>query len=806
MRGYFVALALIGLAGTSSVRADGMLIPVDRNLPPLSLTYQRIDVAIVGQVATTKVEQSYHNSTDRDLEAEYLFPLPPGASVRDFSMWVGGTRYRGKAIEASKARQTYEDIVRRLQDPGLLEYITRDLWKVRIYPVPRQGEQKIEITYTSILPVEGGMISYQYLLRNGQSTPSTVKDFTMVVHIESPDPLGPIYSPSHDVAIHRQGDRKAAVSFERNACKLDKDFQLFFVPKAERIGFSLLAQRESPGDRGFFLLMLSPSDLSKDKAPAIPRDLVLVLDTSGSMEHEKLRQAKAALKHTLDTLGPDDRFAMIAFATTPVSFREELSATTDQDLAKARAWVDDLKAEGGTDISAALESALGFRPEKRSGRTFQVVFLTDGLPTVGLTDSSQILNIVKRRGGEGTRIYTFGVGDDVDAHLLDLLAETTRGCSTYVRPSEDVDAKVSAFSARIQRPVRTDLELAIKGGPRLVEMYPPRLPDLFQGDQLQVVGRYEGHGPATLTLSGHAGESFFAESFNAEFPELAADYNFIAPIWARRKVGYLLDQIRLNGESAEIKKELIHLARDYSIATPFTSLLVVPESSSITSSNRRQTSSRRRHNYPDFTPFTGRGFGGGMGGMAGMGGMRAGMGGMGGGMGGMGGGMGGGSVASRGAMGGMGGGFGGMGGGMGGADDSRVATTTNPTAPSAPTLPRATSGKEAIDLAQGLADLKLGSRAETSATQRVVAGRRFRKVGEAWVDQGLKPTTPTLRLRILGKAYFRILSTHPELSPIFALGNRITWVSPSGTALIIDNQGQDEVADATLDRLFAHPK
>ena len=186
------------------------------------------------------------------------------------------------------------------------------------------------------------------------------------------------------------------------------------------------------------------------------------------------------------------------------------------------------------------------------------------------------------------------------------------------------------------------------------------------------------------------------------------------------------------------------------------------------------------------------GMGGGMGGMGGgMSGMRGGMGGMGGGMGG--------------GLGGMGPGFGGMGGGLDRADNSRVATA-NPSAPRAPTVPPASSGKAAIDLAQGLAELKMGARAETSTTQRTVAGRRFRKVGEAWVDQAFKPTTPTLRLRFLGKGYFRILAHHPDLSPILALGNRVTWVSPSGTALVIDNQGQDEVTDATLDRLFARPK
>ena len=245
-RGKLFALALFGLAWSTTVCADGLLIPTEQGLPPLRLVYQRVEVAIVGQVATTKVEQSYRTTTDRDLEAEYIFPLPAGASVRDFSMWVGGKRFKGEAVDAKAARQTYEDIVRRLQDPGLLEYIGRDLWKVRIYPVLRRGEQKIEITYTSILPAEGEMISYQYLLRTGQTVRTTEKDFTMVVRIKSEAPLGPIYSPSHAVELVRRGDREAIVSFEQARCPLDKDFQLYFGPKPSGLAFRFWPSESRP--------------------------------------------------------------------------------------------------------------------------------------------------------------------------------------------------------------------------------------------------------------------------------------------------------------------------------------------------------------------------------------------------------------------------------------------------------------------------------------------------------------------------------------------------------------------------------
>ena len=219
-------------------------------IPPLRLSYERVQVEIVGPVATTKVEQSYRNTSNRDLEAEYIFPLPAGASVRDFSMLVGGKRFKGEAVDASAARQTYEDIVRRLQDPGLLEYIGRDLWKVRIYPVPRRGEQKIEISFTSVLPAEGDVLSYQYLLRSGQSVRTTEKDFTMLVRIQGQSAPGPIYSPSHDVQIIRRGDREATVSFERRPARSTRTFSFTLLPGPRALGFRSSASASRPAIAG----------------------------------------------------------------------------------------------------------------------------------------------------------------------------------------------------------------------------------------------------------------------------------------------------------------------------------------------------------------------------------------------------------------------------------------------------------------------------------------------------------------------------------------------------------------------------
>lgn len=800
MRHILLALALAGALGSASARADGLLVPTDRSLPPLSLAYQRVNVAIEGQVATTSVEQVFRNSTPRDLEADYLFPLPPGATVREFAMWVNGKRLTGETIDAPKARSTYEDIVRRLKDPGLLEYVDHDLWKVRIFPVPRLGEQKIEIRFTTLLKRDSDMVAYQYPLRTGQTPRQVTGDFTMIVKIHSAEPLGPIYSPSHDVAVNRKGDHEAIVSFERDHYTLDRDFSLYFTPKSSDVGFSLLTQRESHERQGYFLLLLSPR--AETDVRTAPRDLVVVLDTSHSMSGDKIRQAKEALRSALNSLKPDDKFGLIQFATVVTPFRDRLLRADDANLAEARAWVDKLEAQGATDIGSALEEALKLRPRdgEGSGRSFQVVFFTDGLPTAGQT-SQQILQAVKDRDLHHVRIFTFGVGDDVDAHLLDQLAEATRAASTYVRPSESLEAKASTLVAKISHPVRTDLRLKTGEGVRLVEMYPPHLPDLFKGEQLQVAGRYEGTGHVAVTLESRIGDRTLTDTFEAHFPDRTSEHDFIAPIWARRKVGYLLDQIRLHGEKSELKDEVIRLAREFGIATPYTSMLIVP----------------------DERPRLAQGFGG-------LG--RAGQ-------------MGGGlrleaqvppapvgaepdtgqrgqqealrlQNSLRGA-----GGYGQLApspsgtaakayrrvpsdGQAGAPADFARLPAQGPTEFSAGLPQQSTvSGKAAIDLAQRLAELKTQGRLEEIPAVKTVAGRKFRKLDDTWVDERFEPGAKTVKIRAFGAAYFRLLERHGELRPILALGTHVVWVAPSGTALVVDDQGDDQVSDAVLDGLFA---
>ncbi|MGL5098300.1 MAG: VWA domain-containing protein, partial [Planctomycetia bacterium] len=405
--------------------------------------------------------------------------------------------------------------------------------------------------------------------------PSAGGAFAVRVEIHSTASLKSIYSPSHDVDVHRDGDHKAVVGAEVPPAAEVRDFQLYWTVDPREVGLSLVAHRADAGKPGEFLMLISPRTDAKQEV-RVPRDVVFVVDASGSMQGEKMEQARKALKFCLGALDPGDRFAVVRFSTVAETYRPSLEQATPLNIAAAKQWADGLRAEGGTAIDAALDEALHLRTD--AARNFTVLFLTDGQPTIGETDPTAILANVRRRNAAGTRIFVFGVGDDVNAHLLDQLAEATRSTSTYVRPREDLEEKVSTFFTKIQRPVFADLTLTLDHpAVKLIETYPPKLPDLFHGGQLVVVGRYTGAGPVAVKLSGRLGDRREEFVYELVLPAEKRENDFLPGLWARRKIGYLLDQIRLSGESKELVDEVVRLAREFGVATPYTSFAAIPD-------------------------------------------------------------------------------------------------------------------------------------------------------------------------------------------------------------------------------------
>jgi len=549
----------------------------------MEVEYVKAHVEVHDQIAVTSVEQEFYNPNSARLEGTFVFPIPKGAHLDKFTMQIDGHPVEAELLGADKARHIYEDIVRKLKDPALLEYSGRDIFKVRIFPIEPNSRKRITLSYTQLLKADDGLVSYVLPLSMEKFSCQPVKSVSVKVEIESKHPLKSIYSPSHAVEIRRAGPNRATAGYEASETRPEADFALYFAPEKDEIGLNLLTYKPS-GEDGYFLLLASPGMDVKEKQVSM-KDVVFVLDTSGSMAGKKIEQAKRALQFCVENLNAGDRFEVLRFSTEVEPVFNQLVEANQANRTRAEDFVKELRATGGTAIDDALRKALDLQPaapasEVRSlhqpGRPFVVIFLTDGCPTVGITDEDQIVGNVKKSSSH-SRIFCFGIGTDVNTHLLDKITEETHAYSQYVLPEEDIEIKVSNFFSKIKDPVLSSPTLAFTGDVRATKLYPSALPDLFKGEQLVLVGRYSGQGNSAVVIQGAMKGEVKKFTYDAKFPSEIAENDFIPRLWATRRVGYLLDEIRLHGENSELRDEVTNLARKYGIVTPYTAYLIVED-------------------------------------------------------------------------------------------------------------------------------------------------------------------------------------------------------------------------------------
>ena len=704
---------------------------------PLEVKYVKVNTRITDQVAVTAVDQEFHNPNAARLEGTFVFPVPKGAHINKFMMEIDGKQVEAELLPPEKARRIYEDIVRKLKDPALLEYAGRDLFKVRIFPIEPNSNKRITLSYTELLKSDNGLVSYTLPLNTEKFSAKPIRNVSVKVDLETKHPLKSIYSPSHSVEVKRRGATRATAGYEATDVQPDTDFALYFAPEQDEIGVNLLTHRQGDED-GYFLLLASPGVDVKEKQ-VVTKDVAFVLDTSGSMAGKKLEQAKKALQFCVENLNDGDRFEIMRFSTEVEPLFDKLVKATEANRARANDFIRELKPIGGTAIDEALRKALALRP-RQDDRPFVVIFLTDGRPTIGTTDEDQIVENVKKENEGRTRVFCFGIGTDVNTHLLDRTTEDTRAVSQYVLPEEDLEVKVSNFFSKIKEPVLANPTLRFTGSIRATKLYPSPLPDLFRGEQLVLLGRYSGKGDAAVIIEGAVNGAARKFTYEVSFPEDASESDFIPRLWATRRVGYLLDEIRLHGENGELRDEVSELARKYSIVTPYTAYLILEDETrrnvpmavrSLQNFNGdRDARQEAEQAWSNFKAERG--------GEKAVASARYGM-----------------ALRSADAA---------APAGSGGALESRRALGLSTLPDRAPAASPADLSKERL----------IGYSQQT----QFVAGKSFFQNGQQWIDSTVQKQSNAKRVRIqFGSAeYFDLVAQKPEVSPWLALGQKVQFV------------------------------
>lgn len=583
------ALALLLPLLASTALAQGTII-VPEPLPhprwpqritttPLDLKYQRVYAEVTDGVAVTQVIQTFRNPLARPIEGTYVFPLPDNVAVGDFSMTVAGRTLKGEVLDRDKARQTYEQIVRRAQDPGLLEFLGSRLYQASLAPIPPGSEVEIKLQYSQALAEQAGMGAWTHPLRCQGNTVDEIESLVVQVKLKSTLPLVSVFCPTHPCAVSRPSDYEATLSFEQSHYRPDRDFQLHYLRKDARFGLSVLTHRRA-GEPGYFLVRLSPR-IDAAATETLPKDVAFIVDVSGSMAGAKIAQARRALRFCVNSLGQKDRFGVFAFSTEVRPLREKLIDATPDNRQAALDFADRLEAVGGTNIIGALRAALDADP--RDGeRPYLIVFMTDGRPTVEVTQAEQILKDVTDRNARRVRFHVLGVGADVNTELLDKLAEMNRGSREYCIENEDLELKLSALASRLAHPLLTDIGLAFDGL-NTSDVFPRQMPDMFRGGELLVLGRYDATGHHAVRLRGRTLEGDRELVYEADFPARNDANDFLPRLWANRKVAYLLDEIRLHGANPELTGEVVRLAKQFGIVTPYTSALILEDTPTMAS-------------------------------------------------------------------------------------------------------------------------------------------------------------------------------------------------------------------------------
>lgn len=523
----------------------------------LPIVDEQINVDIDGQFASTRLRQTFHNRSGDRVEGMYTLHAGPGAKADGFAYWNGEQKIVGEVFERGVARQVYQNVTRQRRDPGLLEETGDGAFSFAVSPIEPNEHKRVEVSY--------GQWLARHLATVELHAPVTRKDSDVTVTIWDGRELRDITSSTHQLEVQRLSSGRYLVRTHR-ALGSDPSELVLRYQIADRpwtpAGY---AHRDKEQDAYFTLTLAAPE---LPASAALAKDVTLVIDRSGSMMGEAIRQAREACIDIVKRLRSDDRLNIILFDHTVEKLFPEPKVVTEANRRRAIEYLEMTDDGGATDLALALEQALASQASGNRPRV--VLFFTDG--------QSDVPPVLAAMQGDkrDVRVFTVGFGSDVNKALLSRLAARKRGRFTYISAASNIEREVSTLYRQIDAPVLVDVTLEASGG-SIGRMYPPTLPDLFVDDEIRINGRVRASGPVTFTIKGKQAGRPFSRSVRLDG---AAQLKrpWVARQWAGARVDDLLDEIALGGSGAELQNEVVDLALAYNFATPYTAFLAIPES------------------------------------------------------------------------------------------------------------------------------------------------------------------------------------------------------------------------------------
>lgn len=726
--------------------------------PPPERRFQEIEAhaeaegVLDGGILQIDYRQVFRNHGRRLEEIEVLLPIPPDATVSNGLLVADGQEIPAEVLPAGEARRIYEDIVRSRRDPALIELAGHGLIRLSAFPIPPGGERIVSYrTQQAVTSALDGRARLLLPVASMCGIGNVHGEAELSLVVKSADPVLQVYSPTHEVDVDRENAHRVRLTYRDHAPDPRETIEIIVVRDARSMGLDLrTAEGRGRHEDDYFLLALSPGWDLYDSGRRSPRRIIFVLDVSGSMKGEKFEQARAALRDILRGLHPEDRFNLIAFSDdVDVLYPGGLRKAGRQTVREARDWVDDLDADGGTAIADALEEALDLAGRHEDA---MILFLTDGLPTVGERNRDAILRI-GRDAGADVRVYSLGVGYDVDALLLDGLARQSHGTATYVRPGEDIATAVDALHARVGHPCARNVRVSFDGV-SVDEVYPGGPRDLYADEPLLIAGRVSDRaGRATVRVTGRGprGERL-AEAWEIDFSDRDLRSRAVPTLWAARKAADLIERIRTEGRDPETVAELRALSERYGILNEEVSLLAREDDLLAENRTLRPVPDRGLRLREQMQMLDG------------------------------------GRAKAREAP-----------------PQGSGATLQAPAAPA----PLAT-GERAVglsDLTWKLEESKSAVRLAKDTDEAMVrsaGGRTFRLEHGVWTDDAIPDPLPKSVERVTvkgyGSAYFRLAAASGRLREILGLGERLT-VYLDGMLLSVDPAGADSLPDAQIARI-----